>query len=48
MKEFLWEFRFVIIILAALALYALFAWQDFKTKAYALMLRPRALQKIPC
>ncbi|KPU42686.1 hypothetical protein OXPF_37400 [Oxobacter pfennigii] len=45
MKEFLWEFRFFIVIIFALSLYALFAWQDFKTKAYALMLQAKSLAK---
>ena len=43
--SFMWEFRFVIIVVLVVALYAIFAWKDFKTKAYALMLQAKSLAK---
>jgi uncharacterized protein (UPF0333 family) len=45
MLNFLWEYRFVIIIIVAVILYAIFSWQNFKTKAYALMLQAKSLAK---
>lgn len=44
-KALLWEYRFIIIVAIAIALYAMVAWNDFKAKAYALMLQAKRLAK---
>jgi hypothetical protein len=41
----LFEWRFVIAIVVAVALYALFCWSSFKAKAYAIMLQAKSLAK---
>lgn len=43
--SFIWNWRFIIIVVVAVALYAALAWKDFKTKAYALMLQAKSLAK---
>lgn len=45
LKNFLWEWRFIIIIGLAVAIYAVLEWQRFKVKAYALMLQAKSLAK---
>jgi hypothetical protein len=42
---FLFEWRFVIAVIVAIGLYALFAWSSFKAKAYAIMLQAKSLAK---
>lgn len=41
----IWEYRFIIIILIAIVLYALLEWNSFKSKAYALMLQAKRMAK---
>lgn len=43
--NFIWEYRFIIVVLAAIALYALFEWQRFKALSYAAMLKAKSLAK---
>lgn len=41
----LFEYRFIIIIVLAIVLYAILEWQKFKTKAYVLMLQAKSMAK---
>jgi len=41
----LFEYRFIILIILAVILYAAFEWEKFKTKAYALMLQAKSMAK---
>lgn len=43
--NFLWEYRFIIVVLLALGSYVLFEWQKFKAVAYAVMLKAKSLAK---
>lgn len=49
MKDFIvkgiWEWRFVIAVIVAIAVYALLEWNKFKVQAYALMLQAKSLAK---
>ena len=45
MKQLFWDFRFVICVVMAVALYAILAWKDFKIRAYALMLQAKSMAK---
>ncbi len=45
MLNFLWEYRFIILIVLAVILYAALEWQKFKTQSYALMLQAKSLAK---
>ncbi|MCM8711266.1 hypothetical protein M2651_09510 [Clostridium sp. SYSU_GA19001] len=44
-KSFIWEYRFVLVIAAALGSYAFAEWNGFKAKSYALMLQAKSLAK---
>ena len=41
----IWDWRFVIILVMSIALYAALQWKDFKQKAYALMIQAKSLDK---
>jgi len=43
--KLLFEFRFIILIVLAVILYAALEWQKFKTRSYALMLQAKSLAK---
>lgn len=43
--KLLFEYRFIIILVLAIILYAALEWQKFKTQAYALMLQAKSLAK---
>lgn len=43
--DFLWDYRFLIIVGCMFILYALFEWQSFKTHCYALMLQAKRYAK---
>jgi len=43
--NFAWEYRFIIVLILAVFLYALFEWQKFKSIAYALMLQAKRMAK---
>lgn len=43
--NFIWENRFILIILGAVALYAALEWQKFKAQAYAIMLQAKRMAK---
>jgi hypothetical protein len=45
MLNFIWEYRFIIIAVVAIVLYALFQWNVVKAKLYALMLQAKSLAK---
>lgn len=45
MKEFLWDWRFVIIFIVCVILWALLEWQRAKTTLYALMLQAKRYAK---
>jgi hypothetical protein len=45
LKSLIWEYRFVLLIVLAVFFYAVFEWQRFKAKAYALMLQAKRLAK---
>ncbi|WP_326514770.1 hypothetical protein [Clostridium intestinale] len=40
-----WEWRYIVIVVAAVAVYSLFEWQRAKVKAYSLMLQAKRLAK---
>lgn len=44
-KDFLWNNRFIIVLLIAVVLYALMEWQRFKATAYSLMLQAKRMAK---
>ena len=41
----LFEYRFIILVVLAVVLFAILEWQKFKTVVYALMLRAKSLAK---
>lgn len=41
----LWEYRFIFIAMFVIVFYAIFEWQNFKIKAYTLMLQAKSLAK---
>ena len=43
--KLLFEYRFIILIVLAVILYAALEWQKFKSQAYALMLQAKSLAK---
>lgn len=45
MKQLFWDFRYIIVVTVAIALYAMLAWKDFKISAYALMLQAKDMAK---
>lgn len=45
MKELIWEYRFVIIVVVAVILFALLEWEKFKVTAYTLMLQAKRMAK---
>lgn len=45
MKELIWEYRFIIVIVVTAALFALLEWERFKGTAYALMLQAKRMAK---
>lgn len=45
MKDWIWDFRFVIVILLAALVYCIFNWQKVKTLAYKGMLQAKTLAK---
>jgi hypothetical protein len=45
LKQLLWDWRYIIILAIAFAVYAAFEWQKVKTKSYALMLQAKSLAK---
>ena len=45
MFNLLFEYRFIIIIVLAVILYAILEWNRFKARAYALMLQAKSLAK---
>lgn len=44
-KTMLFDLRYVVVVVVAIAIYATFAWSSFKTHAYALMLQAKSLAK---
>lgn len=44
-KQILWDYRYILIIVVAFAVYCAFEWQRVKTKSYALMLQAKSLAK---
>jgi hypothetical protein len=45
LKGFVWEYRFILILILAMVLFCVFEWQKAKTIAYALMLQAKSLAK---
>ena len=45
MKEWLWDFWYIIVILLAVLIYCLFNWQKVKAMAYKGMLQAKSLAK---
>jgi hypothetical protein len=45
MLNLIWEYRFVILIIVAIALYAFLEWEKFKVQAYAIMLQAKRQAK---
>jgi hypothetical protein len=45
LKQIMWDYRFILILVAAAALFAIFEWQRAKTIAYGLMLQAKSLAK---
>lgn len=45
MLKIIWEYRFIILVVLAVILYAALEWQKFKIEAYALMLQAKSLAK---
>ena len=44
-KDFIWEYRFILLICMAIFFYALAEWRQFKTICYGLMLQAKRLAK---
>jgi hypothetical protein len=42
---FVWDWRFVLVVIAALIVWAILDWNSFKTKAYQLMLLAKSKAK---
>ena len=40
-----WQFRFVLVVVVAVALFALFEWEKFKQVAYKMMLQAKTMAK---
>ncbi|MEI8200759.1 MAG: hypothetical protein WCG21_11915 [Eubacteriales bacterium] len=45
MEKYLWDFRYVIVVLLALLVYTIFNWQKVKAMAYKGMLQAKTLAK---
>lgn len=45
MRELIWEYRFIIVVVVAVLLFALLEWEKFKGTAYALMLQAKRMAK---
>lgn len=45
LKVFVWEYRFILLLVLAVGIYCLFEWQRAKTIAYSLMLQAKSLAK---
>lgn len=45
MLNFIFKYRFIILVILAVILYAALEWQKFKTQSYALMLQAKSLAK---
>jgi len=45
MKQLIWEYRFLVIVVVAITLFALLEWQKFKAISYGLMLQAKGLAK---
>jgi hypothetical protein len=44
-KQFVWEYRFVLILILAMVLFCVFEWQKAKAIAYSLMLQAKSMAK---
>lgn len=44
-KELVWDYRYIIILVGAFAIFCLFEWQRAKTIVYSLMLQAKSLAK---
>ncbi len=44
-KSIVWEYRFILILAAALGTFGITEWNSFKAKAYAIMLQAKSLAK---
>lgn len=45
MLKIIWEYRFIILVVLAVILYAALGWQKFKTTCYSLMLQAKSMAK---
>jgi len=45
MANLIWEFRYILIVLFGLVIFALFEWEKFKSLAYKTMLQAKTLAK---
>lgn len=45
LKQIMWDYRYIIILVVVAALFAIFEWQRAKTIAYSLMLQAKSLAK---
>jgi hypothetical protein len=45
LKRFMWEYRFILVLVAAVVIYALLEWKKFKYKAFGLMKQARQMAK---
>lgn len=45
MLKIIWEYRFIILVVLAVILYAALEWTSFKSQAYALMLQAKRMAK---
>lgn len=45
MLDLLWEYRYLVIIIIGVLMYALLEWNSFKAKCYALMLQAKRYAK---
>jgi hypothetical protein len=43
--NFVWENRFILVVLVAIVLFALLEWQAFKSRAYSIMLQAKRMAK---
>ena len=43
--NYVWDYRFIILVVVAVIMYAIFRWSDFKSKAYAIMLQAKTMAK---
>lgn len=44
-KSLLWEWRFVIVLIVVLAIYAILEWNKFKALSYGVMLQAKSMAK---